>query len=149
MTTLTTPTGVRLAKVFTGRQRYVPVLATATVLVLMWIGASLYFPAFGDLQVLLNVFKDNAFLLVLAVGMTFVILSGGIDLSVGSVLALSTMLCAWLVETHGWSPGVVIPLVMVIGALGGSGMARSSTTSRCRRSSPRWPACSWPAGSAT
>ncbi|MDR7280638.1 galactofuranose ABC transporter, permease protein YjfF [Catenuloplanes atrovinosus] len=122
MTTLTTPTGVRLAKVFTGRQRYVPVLATATVLVLMWIGASLYFPAFGDLQVLLNVFKDNAFLLVLAVGMTFVILSGGIDLSVGSVLALSTMLCAWLVETHGWSPGVVIPLVMVIGALGGSGM---------------------------
>jgi simple sugar transport system permease protein len=37
---------------------------------------------------------DNAFLIVLAVGMTFVILTGGIDLSVGSVVALSTMIAA-------------------------------------------------------
>ena len=46
----------------------------------------------GRGQVFLNLFIDNAFLLVLAVGMTFVILTGGIDLSVGSVVALSTML---------------------------------------------------------
>ncbi|MFI5840762.1 galactofuranose ABC transporter, permease protein YjfF [Catenuloplanes sp. NPDC051500] len=122
MTTVTTPAGVRLAKVFTGRQRYVPVLATAGVLVLMWIGASLRYENFADLQVLLNIFKDYAFLLVLAVGMTFVILSGGIDLSVGSMLALSTMICASLITDHGLSPGVVIPLVLVIGAVSGSAM---------------------------
>jgi simple sugar transport system permease protein len=43
-------------------------------------------------QVMLNLLIDNAFLLVIAVGMSFVILSGGIDLSVGSVLALTTMM---------------------------------------------------------
>ena len=47
---------------------------------------------FASGQVFLNLFIDNAFLLVVAVGMTFVILTGGIDLSVGSVVALSTMI---------------------------------------------------------
>ena len=46
------------------------------------IGASSY-QAFSNGQVILNVFIDNGFLLVVAVGMTFVILTGGIDLSVG------------------------------------------------------------------
>ena len=41
--------------------------------------------------------------------MTFVILSGGIDLSVGSVIALTTMVSAALVEQHGWSPAVGDP----------------------------------------
>ncbi len=47
--------------------------------------------------------------------MTFVILSGGIDLSVGSVVALTTMVSAALVEHHGWSPAAVIPLVLLMG----------------------------------
>ena len=50
--------------------------------------------ALADPQVLLSLLIDNAFLIVLAVGMTFVILTGGIDLSVGSVVALSTMIAA-------------------------------------------------------
>ena len=37
---------------------------------------------------------DNAYLLILAVGMTFVIVTGGIDLSVGSVMAFTGILCA-------------------------------------------------------
>ena len=48
-------------------------------------------------QVFLNLLIDNAFLLVVAIGMTFVILAGGIDLSVGAVLALAATL---------WSLGV-------------------------------------------
>ena len=56
-------------------------------------------------QVILNVFIDNAFLLVVAVGMTFVILTGGIDLSVGSVVALvDRSCCALLVRSTGWPP---------------------------------------------
>jgi simple sugar transport system permease protein len=54
--------------------------------------------------------------------MTFVILSGGIDLSVGSVIALTTMVSASLVEKHGWSPGIVIPLVLVMGTAFGAFM---------------------------
>jgi simple sugar transport system permease protein len=57
------------------------------------------YPGFLSLQVLFNLLIDNAFLLVIAVGMSFVILSGGIDLSVGSVLALTTMICAWMLQT--------------------------------------------------
>src|SRR5262249_59464279 len=45
--------------------------------------------------------------------------TGGIDLSVGSVLALTTMISATLVQRHDVSPVLVIPLVLVLGALFG------------------------------
>ena len=82
----------------------------------MFGAGSLLFDGFFSLQVFLNLFIDNAFVAIAAVGMTFVIVSGGIDLSVGSVIALTTMISATLVEQHGWSPGVVIPLVLAMGA---------------------------------
>jgi simple sugar transport system permease protein len=101
--------------------RFVPLLATLSLLVVMYsVGASQY-EAFGDPQVLLNVFIDNSFLLVVAVGMTFVILTGGIDLSVGSVVALGTMVSASLLRA-GWSPPVVLVLVLVIGSTLGLAM---------------------------
>jgi simple sugar transport system permease protein len=59
---------------------------------------------------------DNAFLCIVAVGMTFVILTGGIDLSVGAIVALTTMISASLVQEHGVSPLVAIPLVLAVGA---------------------------------
>ena len=66
-------------------------LATLVLFVLMWVyGWVVYregFWALTDWQNFLNLFIDNAYLLILGVGMTFVIISGGIDLSVGSVLA--------------------------------------------------------------
>jgi simple sugar transport system permease protein len=65
---------------------------------------------------------DNAYLLVVAVGMTFVILSGGIDLSVGSVLALSTIVAAWLLQVAHWPPVVVIACVLLGGAAFGGAM---------------------------
>ena len=52
----------------------------------------------------LNLLVDNAYLIVLAVGMTFVILTGGIDLSVGAVVALSTMIAASLLQAGGRRP---------------------------------------------
>ena len=55
-------------------------------------------------QNFLNLFIDNAYLLILAVGMTFVIISGGIDLSVGSMLALATMVSSSLLEKSHMSP---------------------------------------------
>ena len=61
----------------------------------------------------LNLLVDNAYLIVLAVGMTFVILTGGIDLSVGAVVALSTMIAAAMLA-GGWPPVVVVPLILVI-----------------------------------
>ncbi|MFJ1792992.1 galactofuranose ABC transporter, permease protein YjfF [Kitasatospora griseola] len=97
----------------------VPLLVTAVLLVSMFGVGSARYDGFLSGQVVLNLLIDNAFLLVVAVGMTFVVLTGGIDLSVGAVVALSTMVSAWLVERHGWPPLLVIPLVLLMGAAGG------------------------------
>jgi len=59
---------------------------------------------------------------VIAIGMGFVILSGGIDLSVGAVLALSTMIAAWLLQVAHWPPLAVIATVLALGFLFGGGM---------------------------
>ncbi|GIP43602.1 sugar ABC transporter permease [Paenibacillus sp. J45TS6] len=104
------------------KSKYIPIIVTITLFLIMFIAGSFLYTGFFSLQVLLNLFVDNAFLLITAVGMSFVILSGGIDLSVGSMIALTTMVSASLIQQQGWSPAVVIPLVLVMGALFGSGM---------------------------
>lgn len=97
--------------------RTVPLLVTVLLFVLMFAIGSWRYEGFFAPQVFLNLFIDNAFLLVVGVGMTFVILSGGIDLSVGSVIALTTMVTAALVEHHQWSIWAVIPLVLLLGSM--------------------------------
>jgi ribose/xylose/arabinose/galactoside ABC-type transport system permease subunit len=121
MTTIS-PTGVRLGKVFTGRQQYVPMAATLGLLLIMFGAGSYRYDNFLDGQNVLNLFISNSYLLVMAIGMTFVILTGGIDLSVGSVMALTTMLCAALTQQSHWPSYVVIPLVLVVGTVLGAGM---------------------------
>ncbi|HKX40439.1 MAG TPA: galactofuranose ABC transporter, permease protein YjfF [Burkholderiaceae bacterium] len=99
--------------------RHAPLVVTIALFVAMAAYGSLAYTGFLSAQVFLNLLIDNAFLVIVAVGMTFVILSGGIDLSVGSVIALTTMVSASLVEREHWSAAAVIPLVLVIGALFG------------------------------
>jgi ribose/xylose/arabinose/galactoside ABC-type transport system permease subunit len=102
--------------------KYLPLAATISLFLTMAVVGSVLYPGFFSAQVFLNLLIDNAFLIIVAVGMTFVILSGGIDLSVGSVIALTTMVSAALVEHRGWSPAVVIPLVLLMGAAFGAFM---------------------------
>ena len=68
--------------------KYLPVLVTGCLFAAMFVVGGIRYEGFATGQIILNVFIDNAFLLVVAVGMTFVILLEGIDLSVGSVVAL-------------------------------------------------------------
>ncbi|AWB85583.1 galactofuranose ABC transporter, permease protein YjfF [Mycetocola zhujimingii] len=96
--------------------KYGPVTVTAVLLVGMFIAGASRYRGFTNPQVIANLFIDNSYLIVLAVGMTFVILTGGIDLSVGAVLAMSTMIAASLLQA-GWPPGVIIPLILVITSL--------------------------------
>ncbi|MDQ0058112.1 galactofuranose ABC transporter, permease protein YjfF [Paenibacillus harenae] len=104
------------------KKQYLPIVITVCLLGLMFAAGSFRYTGFFSLQVLFNLLIDNAFLVVAAVGMTFVIVSGGIDLSVGSMIALTTMISATLVQQQGWPPAVVIPLVLLIGSLFGSAM---------------------------
>lgn len=95
--------------------RDLPTLVTFILFALMFGLGSVSFRGFFSLQNFLNLFIDNAYLIIIAVGMTFVIISGGIDLSVGSVLALSTMIASSLLEKSHWSPAFVIPVVLLAG----------------------------------
>ena len=70
-------------------KRNLPLMITLGVFVLGYLYCLTQFPAFASTRVICNILTDNAFLGIIAVGMTFVILSGGIDLSVGSVIAFT------------------------------------------------------------
>ncbi|HEY8374505.1 MAG TPA: ABC transporter permease [Pseudonocardiaceae bacterium] len=80
-------------------------------LVVLVVALSLLAPSFLTTQNLLNVGVQAAVVAILAFGQTFVIISGGIDLSVGSVAALSAMVAAWTATETGL-PG---PLALVVG----------------------------------
>lgn len=97
-----------------------PSLLAAGLFALMFAGGSLAYDGFFSGQVFLNLFIDNAFLLVVTLGLSFVILGGGIDLSVGSVVALATMVLAAGVERWHWPPAVAMAVVLVGGAAFGA-----------------------------
>ncbi|MFG6465155.1 galactofuranose ABC transporter, permease protein YjfF [Roseateles sp. BYS87W] len=99
-----------------------PSWASVVLLVLATLAGAWAYPGLLAGQVLLNLLIDNAFLLVVAVGMSFVILSGGIDLSVGSVVALTTMLLALGVERAHLPPALLIPGLVLGGAAFGAVM---------------------------
>ena len=93
---------------------------SVVLMVLLFAAGAINYTGFASTQVVLNLLIDNAFLLVIAVGMSFVILSGGIDLSVGSVLALTTMVGAWLLQVAHWPAELVIVVVLLGGAVFGA-----------------------------
>jgi simple sugar transport system permease protein len=101
------------------RASLLPTLAAVVILVLLFIGAEILLR--GDFITPRNIsalLLDNAYLLILAVGMTFVIMTGGIDLSVGSVMAFTGIWLAKLLEA-GTSLAIALPMVLVAGALVG------------------------------
>ncbi|GAA2658497.1 galactofuranose ABC transporter, permease protein YjfF [Paractinoplanes durhamensis] len=114
------PTNPR-RRVYLPNTKYIPILATLTLLLIMYFTGVANYRNFGQPSVVVNLFRDNAVLLVVAVGMTFVIITGGIDLSVGAVISMTTTLTATLLA-GGWPPLVVLPLVLLLGALLGAGM---------------------------
>lgn len=99
--------------------KFIPLAITISLFVAMAAAGSILYDGFFAPQVFYNLLIDNAFLCIVAVGATFVILTGGIDLSVGSIIALTTMISASLIERHGVSPFITIPLVILVGALFG------------------------------
>lgn len=104
---------------FDGLGRYIPIGVTVALLIAMYLGGIAAFPRFSSPQVIASLFIDNAALLIIAVGMTFVILSGGIDLSVGSMMAFSTMSIAALTVDLGVPAEVAVAAVLAFGTLSG------------------------------
>lgn len=99
------------------RQNGGVLLPLAVFLLVFFVGGRLY-PTMQKPQVFFNLFINDSSLLLVAIGMTLVILTGGIDLSVGGVIALVTTATAVMLRA-GVSAYIVMPLMIVIGvALG-------------------------------
>ncbi|MDQ0313756.1 galactofuranose ABC transporter, permease protein YjfF [Amorphus orientalis] len=96
--------------------RYFPLATTAAIFILAYALCVAQFPAMLSTRVVANLLTDNAFLGITAVGMTFVILSGGIDLSVGSVIAFSGVFLAVGMTEWGIPPVAAFVLLLLITA---------------------------------
>ena len=99
-----------------------PLVATAVIFAIAYALAVMQFPSMFSTRVLGNFLTDNAFLGITAVGMTFVILSGGIDLSVGAVIGFTGVLVAVLITWAGWHPLAAFALALAVAAAFGGGM---------------------------
>ena len=95
-------------------RRFIPLTATALLAFVAYGVGFINFAGMRNPQVFLNLFRNTSFILISAVGMTFVILTGGIDLSVSGVVVLTTVVSAALLRA-GWNPWAVILLVIAIG----------------------------------
>lgn len=102
--------------------KYLPLLVTIALFLGLYAFGVVQYRGFSSPQVFFNLLIDNAFLLITSIGMTFVILSGGIDLSVGAVIAFTTVFSAYMLEELGLSPIIVIPTVLLFGVTLGAVM---------------------------
>jgi simple sugar transport system permease protein len=99
-----------------------PLISTAVLCAALYLFACLRYDRFFSLDVTVNLFQDNAALGVAAIGMTFVILSGGIDLSVGAVIGWATIFFAALITNMHVHPLLAMAIVLSLTSLGGAGM---------------------------
>lgn len=96
--------------------RHIPLLATVAAAAALYTAACAMYDGFFSLRVFVNFLGDNSFLGIIAVGMTFVIISGGIDLSVGSVSALCGIVMAVMMQEAHVPPVVAIAAGLAVGS---------------------------------
>lgn len=89
-----------------------PTGGAVVALVALVVGNAVFTPNFATAGNLWNVLSQVSITLLVAVGMTYVIATGGVDLSVGSVMAVSAAVAAVTVERGLW---IAIPLALLAG----------------------------------
>jgi len=99
---------------------FLPTLAAVVIFIAMIVYGEAAYGRILQFNTLSNLLINNAHVIILAVALTFVILTGGIDLSVGAVIAFSSVSGVMLINA-GWNPWVVTVLMIVIGSLFGLG----------------------------
>jgi ribose/xylose/arabinose/galactoside ABC-type transport system permease subunit len=106
----------KLAAFITRNRQFIPIMATALLAVIAYTVGAMLYPGMRNPQVFFNIFRNNSFLLISAVGMTLVIITGGIDLSVSGMIALTSVATAALLQ-EGWDAGWVFLLMLLMGML--------------------------------
>lgn len=102
--------------------RALPLYATILIFVVAYALAYSQFPNILSTRVIGNLLTDNAYLGIVAVGMTLVILSGGIDLSVGAVIAFSGVFIAVMLRDTGLHPLAVFAILLGLTTAFGAAM---------------------------
>jgi ribose transport system permease protein len=113
------PTSLRTRGLLTRVQTIAGQNGALVALILLWAVMSLLSPVFFTAQNMLNVGIQAAVVAILAFGQTFVIVSAGIDLSVGSVAALAAVVTGYGATMMGLNPVVAILFGMITGILAG------------------------------
>ena len=104
----------RIAAFFANNRQLIPLMSTIVLALAAYGIGAYFFVGMRNPQVFFNLFRNTSYLLISGVGMTFVILTGGIDLSVSGVVALTTVASAVLLR-EGWNAWVVIGLMLLMG----------------------------------
>ncbi|HIR76978.1 MAG TPA: sugar ABC transporter permease YjfF [Candidatus Choladousia intestinipullorum] len=96
-------------------------LITIVLFVVMYIGGCIVYAdkGFARLQTFFNILINNAGLICIASGMTCVMLTGGIDISVGSLVAMDCMILAAGIEQWGWSSPALMLFILLVGVVFG------------------------------
>jgi galactofuranose transport system permease protein len=100
-------------------EKYLPLLATIAVFVALFVAGGFLYNNFLSTLVLGDILADNAFIITAAIGTTFVILSGGIDLSIGSMIGFVGVVIANL-DLAGWHPLASAAMMLAFGLMFGA-----------------------------
>ncbi|MBW8637316.1 sugar ABC transporter permease YjfF [Hoeflea sp. WL0058] len=95
-------------------RKYLPLAATIVVFIALFLVGGAMYKNFLSTLVLGNILADNAFIIIAAIGATFVILSGGIDLSIGSMIGFVGV-CMAVLDRMGWHPLAAAALMICFG----------------------------------
>ncbi|MBI9050618.1 MAG: hypothetical protein JEZ00_14450 [Anaerolineaceae bacterium] len=98
-----------------------PLLTTITIFILLYFVGTRLYPSMQKPQVFFNLFINTAALMIVSIGMTFVIITKGIDLSVAGMIALTSAASAALLANN-ISPAIVMPLMLLMGTAFGFAM---------------------------
>lgn len=99
---------------------YFSFFVTVALFAILYGAGIMAYKGFSRPQVFLNLFIDNAALIIVTVGITFTLIIVGIDLSVGAVLALSCMVLAWLLANTSIPVGLAVLVVLLMGTVFGA-----------------------------
>lgn len=96
----------------------ISLVITVVLFILMFLFGSVKYKNFLSVSTFLNLFNDNAYLMIAAIGTTFVLLTGGIDISIASTIAFTGVGSAYLLNL-GVPAAVVIIVMLLIGLIVG------------------------------
>ena len=89
-------------------------LSLVFILIVICVALAVFQPSFLKTTNIFNLLRTTSITGLIAIGMTVVIITGGIDLSVGSVVGISSVLCGILMKQNGWPVGISLVVTIII-----------------------------------